>query len=189
MADVMEQHELTSKRLTLRKFQLSDADCVQRLADNYNVAKMTLNVPHPYEKGMAEEWIASHSESWNSGIQAAYALMLSDTKEFIGAVGLNPIKGSRAELGYWIGEIYWGNGYCTEAATALIHHSFTTLGIRRITAEHLSCNPASGKVMIKAGMSYVKSREKLDRDGQLASMECYSIKASDKRFSFSGPDK
>ena len=85
------------------------------------------------------------------------------------------IDGAQGELGYWIGESYWGMGYCTEAAKALIQFSFHTLGLKKIVAEHLTSNPASGKVMKKAGMRHVLTTQKVDRHGVNASMEMYEI--------------
>ena len=93
----------------------------------------------------------------------------------IGAVGLHDVKPPEAELGYWIGEPYWGNGYCTEALKELIKFSCKTLGINKIKSEHLTSNPASGKVMIKAGMRHRKIIKNNDRHGQLADIEVYEI--------------
>ena len=60
----------------------------------------------------------------------------------------------RAELGYWVGKPFWGQGYCTEAAQAVIAYGFQTLGLNRIQAHHFGRNPASGRVMQKLGMRY-----------------------------------
>jgi len=63
-------------------------------------------------------------------------------------------------LGYWIGEQYWGKGYGTEATKALLDFAFNNLRISKITGEHLSSNPVSGKVMKYAGMSYIWNNKK-----------------------------
>ena len=86
------------------------------------------------------------------------------------------IDGSQAELGYWIGEPYWGMGYCTEAARELIQFSFQKMGLKKIMSEHLTSNPASGKVMEKVGMRHVMTTQKVDRHGENASMEVYEIR-------------
>ncbi len=73
----------------------------------------------------------------------------------IGAVGLRiDDEDQRAELGYWIGKPYWGQGYCTEAAGAVIRFGFEQLGLNRIFAHHFARNPASGRVMQKLGMAH-----------------------------------
>jgi RimJ/RimL family protein N-acetyltransferase len=71
----------------------------------------------------------------------------------LGAINLRlELPHQRGELGYWIGEPYWGRGYATEAVSALIRYGFDTVGLNRIYARHLARNPASGRVMAKAGM-------------------------------------
>jgi len=57
-------------------------------------------------------------------------------------------------MGYWIGKSYWGKGYCTEAARRLIKYGFEELKLNRIFAHFMTGNPASGRVMEKAGMIY-----------------------------------
>ena len=57
-------------------------------------------------------------------------------------------------MGYWMGVPYWNHGYCSEAARALVAHGFQQMGLHRIYAFHFVRNPASGRVMQKAGMTY-----------------------------------
>jgi len=67
---------------------------------------------------------------------------------------------NNAEAGYWIGVQYWGNGYCTEALKAIINYGFGTLQLNKIHAHHITTNPASGRVMLKCGMSIEGSLKK-----------------------------
>jgi RimJ/RimL family protein N-acetyltransferase len=77
-----------------------------------------------------------------------------DSGELFGAVGLQIEPGhALGELGYWIGVPYWGRGYATEAARALMRYGYSRLGLHRIQARHFLRNPASGRVMEKLGMS------------------------------------
>ncbi len=174
----MKQPDLKTERLLLRRFRLGDASEVQQLAGNFNVAKMTLNVPYPYAPGMAEEWIGSHQENWESRTRVVYAIVKLNSHQLLGTTGLMSIDGLQAELGYWIGEPYWGMGYCTEATEALIQFAFQKLGLRKIVAEHLTSNPASGKVMEKAGMKHIATKQKVDRHGNNVGMEIYEIRRS-----------
>lgn len=145
---------LSTERLILRPFRLSDAPDIQHLAGAREVAEMTINIPHPYETGMAEQWIASHADSLRSGTGVVCAITLKASGVLIGATGLaiNPVH-QRAELGYWIGRPYWGQGYATEAAAELLRFGFQTLKLNRIHATHMSHNPASGRVMQNLGMN------------------------------------
>lgn len=146
---------LTTNRLLLRPFQLSDASDVQRLAGDRDVASTTLRIPHPYKDGMAEEWIGTHADKFTKGEAVSLAMTLRDAGMLVGAVGLEICKEhSRSELGYWIGTPYWGQGYATEAAKALVEHGFQIIGLNRIYAHHIVRNPASGRVMLKIGMRH-----------------------------------
>jgi RimJ/RimL family protein N-acetyltransferase len=146
---------LITPRLLIRSFTLQDAPRVQLLAGDPAIADTTLNIPHPYEDGMAEVWIAGHADQFNRGEQAHFAVVLRDADELMGAVGLTFVSAhARAELGYWIGRPYWSRGYCTEAARAVMGYAFMARGINRVQATHLSRNPASGRVMQKLGMRH-----------------------------------
>jgi ribosomal-protein-alanine N-acetyltransferase len=159
------QPELQTPRLILRPFALTDAADVQRLAGAPEVADTTLNVPHPYKDGMAEDWISSHAEQFASGTIITYAVALKgqstpkDQSGLVGAVSLGvTVRHSRAELGYWIGVPFWNQGYATEASAALIEYGFDALGLHKITASHFVRNPASGRVMQKLGMTLEGTR-------------------------------
>jgi len=144
---------LITDRLLLRPFKLSDAKSVQQKAGTKEIANTTLNIPHPYPDGAAEKWISTHQPKFESGELINYAITLKETRELIGAVGLVVTKRfNHAELGYWIDKNRWGNGYATEAAKALLDYGFNTHGLHKIFAEHITRNPASGKVMKKLGM-------------------------------------
>lgn len=144
---------LRTQRLILRPFSLDDAARVQQLAGAREVYATTLTVPHPYEDGMSEGWIASHASQFYSGKGVTLAVTLAEDGLLIGAVALGAVpQHQRAELGYWIGVPYWNNGYCTEAAIAVIQYGFEQLGLHKITSRYLAGNPASERVMMKAGM-------------------------------------
>lgn len=150
----MNQPNLQTNRLLLKAFSLSDALSVQKLAGDKRIADVTAHIPHPYPDGLAESWIASHKEEWESKINVIYAITLKQNNLLIGAIGLHKIKNLEGELGYWVGVPYWNQGYCTEAALKFLAYCFDKLQIKRIYAHHLTRNPASGRVLLKAGFSY-----------------------------------
>jgi len=150
-----EQPIIKTERLLLRPFVLADAPEVQRLAGDKEIASTTLNIPHPYEDGLAEEWISTHKCAFDEGKMANFAIAHLTEKYLIGAVSLSlNSQHEFAELGYWIGRPYWGNNYCTEAARAMLKFGFNDLNLNRIFARYLARNPASGRVMEKIGMEY-----------------------------------
>lgn len=153
MPDPVTLPTIETSRLTLRFFDLDDAADVQRLAGAREVADTTLSIPHPYEDGMAEQWIARHKAEYEEETGVVFAIVLRDALQLIGAIGLTIDRSAgKAELGYWIGKSFWSQGFCTEAAGAVLDFGFTTLGLNRISARHFARNPASGRVMEKLGM-------------------------------------
>jgi RimJ/RimL family protein N-acetyltransferase len=123
------------------------------LAGDVAIASTTLNIPHPYEDGMAEEWISTHQEAFEKGELSNFAIELRSSGDLIGAIGLVVnTRHHHAELGYWIGTPYWNKGYCTEAAHEILRYGFMELDLNRIHAMHLTRNPTSGRVMKKIGM-------------------------------------
>jgi ribosomal-protein-alanine N-acetyltransferase len=172
---------LQTQRLILRPFTLEDAPIVQRLAGAYEVAATTLNMPHPYQDGMAQQWISSQRAKHEKGEVVDFAIVIREGRLLCGAIGLGIDKrNNNAELGYWIGVPYWGQGYCTEAAKEVLSYGFKSLNLHRIYAAHLKCNPASGRVMQKIGMSYEGcSRDHFCKWGQFYDDLRYGILASE----------
>jgi RimJ/RimL family protein N-acetyltransferase len=147
-----EQPTLVTERLVLRPLDLTDAPTVQRLAGEKDIASTTRLIPHPYPPGMAEQWIGTlpelyqQAEMINWGIAMDGGLLLGTIR-----LTLNPVD-NHAEMGYWVGKPYWNNGYCTEAARAVVNYGFEKLDLERIYANYLARNPASGRVLSKLGM-------------------------------------
>ncbi len=170
-----------TERLILRPFEPGDAPRVKLLAGDRDIAAMTLNVPHPYEDGMAEKWIGSHRERFESDEGVVFAITLKPSGELIGSIGfILRLEHETGELGYWIGKPYWGHGYCTEAARAALRFAFTEGGLNRIHACHFHHNPASGRVLQKLGMKHKGSlRQQVKKWGQFVDNELYSILRSE----------
>jgi RimJ/RimL family protein N-acetyltransferase len=165
----------------LRPFAASDAPAVQLLAGEREIAANTLSIPHPYLPGMAESWIATHETMRAEGKKVSFAITLAQERTLIGAIGLEiAAEHRRAELGYWIGKPYWGRGYATEAARAVVDYGFKSLGLQRIHAGHFSRNPASGRVLAKIGMRKEGTlRSHIEKWGTFVDVEFYGILRSD----------
>lgn len=146
---------LLTERLLLRSLTLEDAQDVQHLAGERDIALMVCRIPHPYEDGMAEEWIRACADAYKKDEAINFAITLKTDKNLIGTIGLElEQENERAELGYWVGKPYWNHGYATEAARAVVAYSFEVLKLNRIYAYHFTRNPASGRVLEKIGMHY-----------------------------------
>lgn len=174
------QPTLRGPRVVLRPFTLSDAADVQRLAGDRDIADTTLNVPHPYPDGGAERWIATSAALYAHGEEARFAIT-TPHEGLVGAVGLRIVPAHRhAELGYWIGRGFWGRGYATEAAHLVVGYGFEQRGLHRIVAQHLTRNPASGRVMQKLGMRHEGSlREHIVKWERFEDLEHYGMLSSE----------
>ncbi len=148
---------ITSLPIRLRLFTLNDAPRVQLLAGDFAVAETTALVPHPYRSGMAEEWISTHQRERERGGSFVYAITQAEDDVLVGAIDARPAADERENFGFWIGAPYWGRGYATSAARAVVALMFSYLDCDQVTASHLVRNPASGRVMEKCGLSLVQT--------------------------------
>jgi RimJ/RimL family protein N-acetyltransferase len=168
---------LTTHRLLLRFLDLADAPEVTRLVGEREIAATTLQIPYPYEEGMAAEWIAPQREQWERGEQATFAMVRREDDRLVGAIGLGiQSRHHRAELGYWVGRSFWGNGLATEAARGVVAYGFDELGLERIYAYCMKDNPASARVLRKAGMTLEGClRRHVEKWGEFKDLEVYGI--------------
>ena len=175
---------LRTNRLILRPPCRKDEDRIIELAGNINVSRNLLRVPWPYERSDAKEWLSRVIGEHDAGQPRAFAITLAETSELIGVIGIHPAEGNapRASFGYWLGEAYWGRGYATEALSEILRYGFDDRSFHRIEACHLASNPASGRVMQKAGMQYEGvRRQRLYKDGQSFDEVLYGILEVDWR--------
>ena len=149
---------LETERLVLRAPRIEDMAWIAELADNRNVAEMTANIPHPY--GMADA--AAFVANLPSGAGAATFAIFLRTDGYnplgppipVGMCGFVARKGEPPEIGYWLGEPYWGRGIATEAVRALIDHAFGDLRHEALLAAARVVNPASRHVLEKCGFQW-----------------------------------
>ena len=141
---------LETARLVLRAPRIEDVKAIASLANDRRVAEMTARMPHPYREADAEQFVARANAS---DIETAFAIALSDGT-LIGGCGFGKFRGDAPEIGYWLGVSYWGRGYATEAARALIDHAFTDHGYEKLVAGARVNNPASRRVLEKCGFQW-----------------------------------
>lgn len=175
------QVELHTERLKLRPFGLDDAPEVQRLAGSPEVARTTLTVPHPYEDGVAEAWIRTHADERAAGRNVVYAITMKGDGSLVGSINVAiSEKHHHGEIGYWVGTPFWGQGYCTEAARAMVAFCFDSLALHRVHAHHMRINAASGRVMQKIGMTHEGClRQHVEKDGVLHDVVLYGMLRDD----------
>jgi ribosomal-protein-alanine N-acetyltransferase len=146
---------LETERLILRRLELDDAPLVYEYMQDREIACNTLMIPFPYPPGAAEAWIAECQQAGEGGENFSFAISRKSDGLFIGAIGIHCTpEHKRAEIGYWLGKPHRGQGYTSEAARRVIQFGFETLDLNRIYAGYFTRNPASRRVMEKAGMTY-----------------------------------
>jgi ribosomal-protein-alanine N-acetyltransferase len=172
---------LRTQRLVLRPFARDDAPALQELAGAREVAIGTLTVPHPYEDGVAEDWIGSLGQFWEHR-EALILAMATASEGLVGTIGLVAVDvlHGRGELGYWVGVPYWGQGYATEAGRAVLEYAFDDLSLNRVWAQHFTRNPASGRVLEKLAFrreGILRSHHR--RFGEFEDAAVYGVLASE----------
>jgi len=172
---------LTTDRLLLRQFFLTDALDVKRLAGEREIAYNTLLIPHPYEQGFAERWITERQIDFQKGVALTFAVVVKEIRQLCGALGLGINRHhANAEIGYWIGVPYWNHGYCSEAAEEVLRYAFEVLDLNRVWAHHFSRNVASGRVLQKIGMTHEGClRKHIFKWGEYLDVEQYGILRSE----------
>lgn len=139
---------LVTDRLTLRPPRAADADAIVRELGNFNVARWTGRVPHPYGPADAEAFLA-HCGGLPAG---ALVLAIARDDALIGVIGIE-----HGELGYWLAEPQWGQGYGREAARAMVDHAFDAMGMTEIVASHHLGNAASRRILL--GLGFIAAGE------------------------------
>lgn len=133
---------LLSPRLVLRAPHEDDIDALAHLANNANIATMVSRMPHPYTTADAADFVR-RAKAGTIG-KCVYAITKADNGAFLGCCGVEPHADERTvELGYWLGEPYWNQGYATEAAQTLTDMAFRTRDIDQIDARCRVMNIAS----------------------------------------------
>lgn len=182
MCLIEDSPEIETRRLTLRAPVLMDAPRVAEICADLEVARMTARMPHPYALSDAQAWIAralgqdparernfvmDHEEAGVVG-------MISLFPQAEGPQGHGPAVGPslRTELGYCVGRAWHGRGLATEAVQGLLAWAGRDWRRKVVVAGHFADNPASGRVLEKAGFLYTGERRpmfSLARDGWAAS--------------------
>ena len=143
---------LETARLRLRAPRREDAKALAALANEFRVAVNTARLPHPYRVHEAEEFIAAA----NSREGEACFVVTRDGR-LIGACSVDP-REEGPELGYWFGVSFWGRGYATEAARALVDYAFGDLGCETLHSGARVSNPASRRVLEKCAFQWTGVR-------------------------------
>ena len=167
---------IETERLTLRRFELADAETMFRnWANDDEVTRYMRWTTHKDVDESIEimqKWVDGYKEdsSYHWGICLKDGEMIGSIGAFVSEMD------HRANIGYCIGRKWWSKGYVSEALNALINYMFTNTDIERIEAYHATENVASGKVMLNAGMVHEgMARHKFKSHNRFYDSDLYGI--------------
>jgi RimJ/RimL family protein N-acetyltransferase len=162
---------LETERLLLRRPTLADVKAIARLADDRRIAENTRRLPHPYGRDHAIEFVRATADD-NRGT----VFLIESNFSPIGMVGVDWRQPDAPELGFWLGVEYWGQGFGTEAARAVIDFTFEEFDAEHLVAGARVTNPSSRNILEKCGFQW--SGVELHRFEALASstpVDCFRL--------------
>lgn len=167
--------ELKGSGFILREWLYGDEISLQKHADNPRISAFLMDrFPYPYTMQDAAEWVAIMQ---NQHPITNFAIVIND--QACGGIGLElmyDINRKTAEVGYWLGEPYWGRGIATEALKLITYYTFKNLDIVRLQAGVFSKNIPSMRVLEKTG--YIKEgilRQAVVKNGEIMDKHMFSI--------------
>jgi len=138
---------LETPRLILRPLRRGDEPDFLALAGEWDVARMTSDIPHPLLPSHAKAWLQPNAND------VRYAIDMHG--RMIGSTGYFRRRSGAAELGFWLGRDHWGMGLATEAAAAVVRHGFAEDGHMVFSSAHFVDNPSSARVLAKLGFEAI----------------------------------
>jgi RimJ/RimL family protein N-acetyltransferase len=145
----------------LRPTVPTDIDRAFAIRSNWEVARNLSRASFPPDRRVMEDWFGTHASEWQAG--TAYRFAICRNGEVIGIIDIGEIDGATGELGYWLDEAAWGQGYGTEAARAVIDFAFGPADLRTVIAGHAADNHASGAILRRLGFQPTGQREVASR--------------------------
>jgi len=167
--------ELRLTRSTIRDWRVGDEASLVRHANNHKVWQNLRDAfPHPYTTADAEDWVRKAS-----GDDPMTSFAIEVDGEAVGGIGLVPqtdIFRRSAEIGYWLSEHYWGRGIVTEAVRAFAEWAFANFDLCRLYAGVFEWNPASARVLEKAGFEFEgRMKKAVIKEGRTGDELIYAI--------------
>ena len=162
-------------RSRLRPWYPGDEDSLVRHANNRKVWRNLRDAfPHPYTTADAREWIRIANPS---SPLANFAIIVEGAA--VGGIGLvlkDDVFRRSAEIGYWLGEEFWGRGIVTEAVRSVTEYAFSNFDLCRIFAGVFEWNPGSMRVLEKAGYEFeCRTRKSITKDGETIDEFIYAM--------------
>lgn len=159
----------------MRSWEWRDRDSIVRYANNRKVSiNLRDRFPHPYTIRDARTWL-----DMVIGIKPETSFAIAVGDEAVGGIGFtvqSDVGHRSAEIGYWLGEDFWGKGIATDALKAVTEHAFANFDLCRIFAHVFEWNGASARVLEKAGYTLEgRLRKSVTKEGQTIDQLMYAV--------------
>jgi RimJ/RimL family protein N-acetyltransferase len=163
------------KNWKLRPWSPADLDSLVKYANNINVSKFLMNrFPHPYSRNDGQRFI-----EMATGSDPVQIFAIEVNGEAAGGIGLHPqpdVFCKSLELGYWLAEPFWGQGIVPEAVREMVKYGFETFDVVRIFARPFSNNPATQRVLEKAGFELEgRLKKAIFKNGEVLDEFIYAV--------------
>jgi [ribosomal protein S5]-alanine N-acetyltransferase len=162
--------------LWISPFGAEDAGALVELLSDREIHRMTLRIPYPYTASDADRWLKAVAEQ--PRLQDSCAIRQASGR-LIGGIGLHRGElwtSHRAELGYWLGRPYRGQGIMTQVVRAAVQYAFERLDLTKLTAQVYADNPASVRVLQKCGFAEEGLlRSDILKEGELIDMRLFGL--------------
>jgi len=169
---------IKTDRLILRPLKIEDAKQLSVLGSNFDISRMTGSFPHPFPLLSAEFKIMYLQSKHRQKLTYPYAIT-QDGGDMIGIIDLfRRTVTDPLEIGYWVGRAFWGRGYATEAAKAIIEEARDTMRVTTLIAGVYTDNPASIKVLKKLGFEITGEPSPYFSMARLKNTESINLKLS-----------
>jgi [ribosomal protein S5]-alanine N-acetyltransferase len=167
--------ELKLRTCSVRSWDWRDRDAIVKHANNRNVwINLRDRFPHPYTINDARRWL---DMVVGQEPETNFAIAVAD--EAVGGIGFtvqHDVARRSAEIGYWLGEEFWGRGIGTEALIAVTDHAFSNYDVCRLYAHVFDWNRASARVLEKAGYEFEgRMKKSVTKDGQTVDQLMYAM--------------
>jgi len=170
------------RRIDLDRPRLENVGAIVRLMNDPSVARGTLHIPYPYTERHAREWVRKTSRERAAGRLLNLSILRRSDGALLGGVGLHQFaeESARAEVGYWLGREYRGNGYASEATDLLTRTAFARLGLHRVEARVYAFNVPSRRLALRCGFRYEgRLRDEVRKDGRWLSTLLFARLSTD----------
>jgi RimJ/RimL family protein N-acetyltransferase len=145
-------------RLYLRQLTEDDLPRLVELIGDWEVAQWIVRVPYPYNDADAQDWLTLQKQNDTASKPEFFVIADKANNRLMGGIGLHPhtalaTESSVRELGYWLGQPYWGQGFMSEAVSEIVKFAFGRLALQALVSSTNPDNARSRHVLSKAGFT------------------------------------